>query len=233
MKEGGVMQIKLDTEEFIVEIEHKKIKNMYLRIKTGNVLMISAHPHVPEEQIKNFIVSKKQWILSANDRVKNKNKLQENKGVNQSKIQYLGEIKELQIVKATKNAIKIEEDKIVLWVKEENQAQIIFENLVKKELLRYIIPYQDKFNAIMDDYRLPHPTVSFRKMTSKWGSCIPKKAKITLNVNLIYMPMECLIYVLLHEYAHMIVPNHSKRFYEVIGFYMPEYKKIQKILKEK
>ena len=39
-------------------------------------------------------------------------------------------------------------------------------------------------------------------------------------------------YVLLHEYVHLIVPNHSERFYRIIEMRMPKYREIQKILRE-
>lgn len=33
----------------------------------------------------------------------------------------------------------------------------------------------------------------------------------------------CVDSVLWHEYAHLIVPNHSQRFYSVILHHMPDY----------
>jgi predicted metal-dependent hydrolase len=36
--------------------------------------------------------------------------------------------------------------------------------------------------------------------------------------------------VLLHEYAHLLEANHSKRFYAIIESYMPEYKIYRKLL---
>ena len=61
-------------------------------------------------------------------------------------------------------------------------------------------------------------------MKSRWGVCFPNKHSITLSTRLIHYPVECFEYVLLHEYAHFLVPNHSKEFYEVIEKYMPDYK---------
>ncbi len=227
------MEVTLENKVFNVEIQRKRIKNIYLKIKKENELIVSAHPLVPLFQIENFLLSKKEWIIEANERVKKKSSLNENKGTRNQKIQYLGEIKDLEIVASSKPALKVEPSRIVLYIKDISKAQVTFENLAKKELKKYCDQYQNQFNLIMDDYHLPHPTVSFRKMVSKWGSCIPKKAKITMNVNLIYMPLECLYYVLLHEYSHMIVPNHSKRFYDLIEMYMPDYKRFRKMLREK
>ena len=62
------------------------------------------------------------------------------------------------------------------------------------------------------------------------GSCQFQKSKIVLNKALVYYPLECLHYVVLHEYLHLIVPNHSKRFHELMAYHMPDYKKIKYLL---
>ena len=67
-------------------------------------------------------------------------------------------------------------------------------------------------------------------MTSRWGSCIPSRCKITINKNLIYSPFECLEYVVLHEVAHLIEANHSKNFYAIIEKVMPDWKTRKKLL---
>lgn len=38
------------------------------------------------------------------------------------------------------------------------------------------------------------------------------------------MPPQALRYLIIHELAHLIVPNHSRRFWEVVGCYEPNYK---------
>ena len=72
--------------------------------------------------------------------------------------------------------------------------------------------------------------MKIRNMTSKWGSCMPHTGEITMNLSLIHYPLECIDYVLLHEYVHLIVPNHSKRFYQLIEYHMPNYKKYKSML---
>ena len=68
------------------------------------------------------------------------------------------------------------------------------------------------------------PTIKIREMKSRWGSCIPAKQQITLNKRLIHYPVEFIEYVVLHEFVHLIQPNHSKAFYHIIEYHMPDYK---------
>ncbi|MGN1131041.1 MAG: M48 family metallopeptidase [Ruminococcus sp.] len=37
-------------------------------------------------------------------------------------------------------------------------------------------------------------------------------------------------YVIVHEFSHLIVPNHSKDFYSVVSEFCPNYKEIKKEL---
>ena len=39
--------------------------------------------------------------------------------------------------------------------------------------------------------------------------------------------------VVVHELSHIVYPNHSKDFYKLIEKYMPNYKELDKYLKEK
>ena len=60
-------------------------------------------------------------------------------------------------------------------------------------------------------------------MTSRWGSCQIKKNTITLNRRLIETPMECIEYVVVHEFTHFLQPNHSRKFYDLLAVFMPDW----------
>lgn len=69
-----------------------------------------------------------------------------------------------------------------------------------------------------------YPVIKYRYMTSRWGSCQPEKGIVTLNSKLVAVPKECLKYVVVHEFAHFIHPNHSRDFYHLVETIMPDYK---------
>lgn len=51
---------------------------------------------------------------------------------------------------------------------------------------------------------------------SRWGSCTSVDRSIRLSDRLKGMPSYVVDYVLLHELAHLIEPNHSKRFWALV-----------------
>lgn len=77
--------------------------------------------------------------------------------------------------------------------------------------------------GLMQDLQQPFPALKIRKMRSRWGSCT-KDGLITLNLELIKMPLECIDYVVTHELCHLVEFNHSARFYELQSRYVSDWK---------
>lgn len=91
----------------------------------------------------------------------------------------------------------------------------------------------NNFNKVADIFAqkgIAKPTLKMRKMKSRWGSCNYTNKIITLSTHLIYCTEEQIYYVIVHEFSHLIVPNHSKDFYSVVSEFCPDYKDIKKEL---
>ncbi|MDR2580456.1 MAG: M48 family metallopeptidase [Fibromonadaceae bacterium] len=71
-----------------------------------------------------------------------------------------------------------------------------------------------------------------RKMKSRWGTCDIKTGKITFSTSLIKKNLRCIEYVVAHELAHLIVADHSKKFYAVMAKHFPYWKEIRKELNQ-
>ena len=74
--------------------------------------------------------------------------------------------------------------------------------------------------------------LSIKKMTSRWGSCNPKKGYINLNLSLIKMPRRMIEYVALHEMIHFFHYNHDKKFYAMMSEKMPDWQSRERELRE-
>ena len=56
-------------------------------------------------------------------------------------------------------------------------------------------------------------------MTTRWGSCTTTTGEIRLSDRLQPLPAWVVDYVLLHELAHLIEPNHDQRFWRWVDRY--------------
>jgi predicted metal-dependent hydrolase len=70
-------------------------------------------------------------------------------------------------------------------------------------------------------YDLPRPrSVTWTdRQRSRWGSCSPATGEIRVSRRLAEWPSWVLDYVLVHELAHLVEPNHSAAFHALVDRY--------------
>lgn len=68
------------------------------------------------------------------------------------------------------------------------------------------------------------PTVKIMKLKKRWGS-LSKNKTLTLNLDLIKAPKECIEYVIIHELCHLVHHNHSPEFYRLLERSLPDWVK--------
>lgn len=71
----------------------------------------------------------------------------------------------------------------------------------------------------LDDSARPRSVRWVDNQNSRWGSCTPADGSIRLSRRLLGMPEWVVDYVLVHELAHLIVPGHGPRFWELVSRY--------------
>ncbi len=213
------MQIKIGDNYYDVVIEKKKgVKNTYLRVKKDLKLYVSTNRLVSDRQIKHTIEENMKAIVSMYE--KQLYKQQENSGFS-----FLG--KKYDEIRTTGKEISLGTEKVFIghdveeadldkWYKK--QAQELFAN-------RLEYWYQNF------DRKIPYPTLTIRKMTSRWGVCNAKLKRVTLNLELIKKDPDCLDYVIVHELSHFIELNHSARFWKVVESNYPNYREIRNKMK--
>lgn len=73
--------------------------------------------------------------------------------------------------------------------------------------------------------------ISLKNNHSKFGSCSSKN-DITISTSLLVSREDVLDYVIIHELAHTIEHNHSKRFWKLVKEIVPDYKEKIKYLRD-
>ena len=70
-----------------------------------------------------------------------------------------------------------------------------------------------------------------RAMSTRWGSCTPKTARIRVNVRLAAYPPTCLDYVVAHELTHLLEPSHNERFHALLAGAYPDERTARALLR--
>ncbi len=211
------MKFTCNNKDYDVVIERKRRnRNTYIRVKDDLSILVTTNTLTTDRYIRSLLEESSSSIIRMIDRqvVKNKN----NEGFN-----YLG--KKYDIIYVDYCDISIGEEKVFLrkgfnidkWYKK--QAKKLF-----KERLNY---WYSNFSR-----RIPHPGLRIRKMTSRWGVCNTRLRIITLNLELIKRDTKYLDYVIVHELSHLIYPNHSKDFWNLVEENIGDCKNYRKEMKE-
>ncbi|MFH2113021.1 MAG: SprT family zinc-dependent metalloprotease [Spirochaetota bacterium] len=80
-----------------------------------------------------------------------------------------------------------------------------------------------------DRFDIGTPGFTIRKMGTRWGSC-SRAGRITLNLELIKAPKDCIDYVITHELCHLMEPHHGPRFWRLMEMVMPDWEERRKRL---
>jgi hypothetical protein len=217
-------------ENIAVTVEKKNIKHMYIRILPPNgEVKVSAPLFVKDEEIANFIKSKKDWILKKQKYILENDIKSPLKYVNGEKHYLWGKEYELQLI-SNENVKRSVVKGNIIYLPVPKRSTIekrkgILDELYRRELKMAIPPVLDNCTRIVG--KKP-ASVNVRKMKN-WGNC-KKDGRITLNLNLAKKDKECLEYVMIHELCHLIEFNHGKNFKRLMDKFCPDWKEIKKRL---
>lgn len=238
MKEQMYIRIK-NIEIPIVLRSYKTAKHLKMYFKS-NILYISKPKYVSVKKAMEFITENEAEIY------KMYIKLNDNEN---SKVKYWnnGEIFSIKGENYTVISKGIDSNKINLCIDNDDKKFLISYpknlsgdekkyNIDKgvKKLLKYNteiylekrVPYWSKRTNI------PYKKFKVNDATSKFGSCLPTTKVMHFSSRLFMLPEDKIDAVIVHELCHIVHPNHSKDFYNLVRNFIPNYDEINKWLKQ-
>ncbi|MBQ9046439.1 MAG: M48 family metallopeptidase [Solobacterium sp.] len=231
--ERFVMEVLIGGKTVPVEIQRKRMKNMYLRVRPDGSIFVTCPYHVDERTVRDFVLSREAWILKVRLQ-QARTEVINREGVSGPIIYWLGEKKYVRYLEGSRDSCEIDGDILTFRLKEETDERIrrTFRKTAARALEAMIAEHRSEWDEkICMPAGIPYPEISVKYMTSRWGVCYPSKHRITLSTRLIHYPEVCMEAVLLHEYVHFLAPDHSDRFYRYVYRFMPDYDIYDKMLK--
>lgn len=211
------MQITIDGITYDVIIERKNNKNTYLRVKEDLNIYVTTSYLTPNFMIEKLIKDNIPFIKKQIDKM--------GKRIDKKEKNYiLGEEINIEV---NKNIKKTSFDGTTLYVKNKSDIEKWYKKATKKIFEKHLNDVYNRFTV-----SVPFPKLCIRKMTTRWGVNNTRLKKVTLNSELIYKDSKYLDYVIVHELAHFIHPNHGKGFWKLVEENEPNYKRLRKELQE-
>ena len=188
-------------------------------------LTVRAPLHTPIERIEQFVREKDAWIRRKINQVSARPRPLRREFIDGSSFLYCGrecrfEIYDGEAISCTETLLfprallSQAREEMLFWYRQEARR-------VVTERVRY---YAEKMNL---EYR----AIALSNADTRWGSCSPTDG-LRFNWRLIMVPPEALDYVVVHELAHVIVRNHSWRFWDKVREFFPAYIAARRWLKQ-
>ena len=212
-----------------VKIVRKDVKNITLKVRPNGEAILTTPKAASDEHIKFIIKKRAKWIAKKREFFASF-KTPQKEYVSGEDFRYLGRSYRLKVVQSEEECVKLQRGYIELFVKDKSNLKrkenLVYEWYHEKAMLYFFNILQEFNKIVKQDIK----SVKIRQMKTRWGSCNPYKSYINLNIELIKKPRACIEYVVFHELVHLLHPDHSKKFYDYLTLYMPDWQKRKEIL---
>jgi len=218
-------QIKVS--DLVIEVEHKKIKNLHLSVNPPNGwVRIAAPMNIDDEALRLFAVSKLAWVHKQQRKFDEQARQSEREFVSGESHYFKGERYLLNVIYHKGNPKIVIRNKtyIDLYVRE-GSAQLLRQRVLTewyRKKLKAVIPelinkWQGIIGVQVEDWGV-------KQMKTKWGTCSIEEKRIWLNLELAKKPERCLEYIVAHEMVHLLERKHNDHFVALMDQFMPQWR---------
>ncbi len=126
-------------------------------------------------------------------------------------------IKDILVVRAPENIPESRLEKVVAELKARIERKHLKEEL---NIHQYLLTRAKEFNLQYFENKLKINSIEYvTDQNSKFGCCNYRTGCIRISHRISAMPQWVRDYVVIHELAHLAVPDHSKAFWDIVNRY--------------
>ena len=202
----------------------------------GTDLQVRVPEHLEDQRVAEILKQKRPWIRSKVAELKRVPPHRTKELVSGESFPYLGRNYRLKVQEGNQVGVCLSGGYLRATIRpteqREHQALRIQQYLENWYRSRALERLQDKTHRYAQQIGVLPAGISVRSFKSRWGSC-DKKGEVVFNWNIIKAPHSIVDYVVIHELCHLIHPNHSKDFWQLVGRFDTAYLGHRQWLKEK
>ena len=207
-----------------------KRKKLTITVGRDRAVIVHAPEGTSEETVRRVVDAKRQWLY---EKLRHPQKYRDQPPapgkelVSGELMPYLGKNYRIELVDSDSKLICFDQ-KFFVPRSLESERQNAFRHWYKEKASERILP------RVRQTAKALGVNVNDAKIIGsrfRWGSCTPKD-NVNFNWRLIKAPMFVIDYVIVHELAHLIEPNHTPRFWNIVKAQVPGMEKAKAWLKE-
>jgi predicted metal-dependent hydrolase len=215
---------------YTVKLQRRKTLGLY--VLADGEIEVRAPLRTAQRTIVAFVEQRADWVLKT--RAKQLQRQQWQIPVETSSSSwYLGSALQLQVVAGADTRIVCDEQYLRVTIRDPDNLALLTRYLEAWYRTQALTIFSERLLLVCQRFPgiLAAPELRLRKMRRRWGSC-SRSGRVTLNVDLVKLPLTLIDYVIAHELCHLSEFNHGQKFYRLLQHVMPDWKQREVLLKQ-
>jgi predicted metal-dependent hydrolase len=215
-------------KQLAYDIKYSNRKTLNITVERDRSIVVRAPHHLSESRISELVYSKRQWIkekLAHSQKYPIDSEYKE--FVSGETLMYLGRNYQLLVEDRDIEDVLFEQ-RFIISRDQQTKANDLFKKWYKTQAIKKIEPIAKR---VAKNLGVVYNECKVSEMKYRWGSCTPAN-NIIFNWRIIKAPMFVVEYLVAHELVHLIEPNHTPRFWNVLSIQAPNYQRAKGWLKK-
>lgn len=217
--------------DFSYSIKFQRRKTLAVHVLADGEVEVRAPLGLSERHIVRFVEERSDWVIRTREKQRAKHSWQ-NDVAPGAQLWYLGTPRRLEVHRGVGSAVFVDADKLQVFARDPHNLPALERQLESWWRVQAEVLFGERLREISKLFPgLAPPALRLRKMRQRWGSC-SRRGQVTLNTELIKLPIALIDYVIAHELCHLFEFNHSQRFYRHLTAAMPDWQQREALLKQ-
>ncbi len=224
----------LDAVSYTIK-KHPQARHIKLRVSLRNGVEVVVPLKFNEKKVAAFVAEHQAWIT------KSLAKLQEKAArlptvacfarPDEIRLTALDEVWQVRYIEHKKSEVIMTPQRVLIVSGNVTQVTVYKKILLHWLKARARVYLGDTLQRLSVATGLEYKALTVRGQQTIWGSCTAKK-NISLNYKLIFLPVNLVEHIILHELAHTVHLNHSAAFWRLLARFDPQWNQHRKAVRQ-
>lgn len=217
------------------EIDYKvvrsaKRKKLTITVERDRAVVVRAPESISDDEVRRIVDAKRQWILG---KLRSSQKYEDRlhppgkEVVSGESAPFLGRDYRIEITETESGGVEFEQGFLVPPAKQPRRREVLRDWYIGEARNRILSRAEQHARELGVEFT----NARIVDNRYRWGSCTVGDS-VNFNWRLIKAPMFVIDYVIVHELAHLIEPNHTAAFWSIVRAKTPTMEKAKTWLKE-
>jgi predicted metal-dependent hydrolase len=211
------------------EVVYSDRKTIRITVERDRTVTVRAPKQADDLAVSNAVESKRLWIWEkTRDPHKYPGSKLRKEYVTGETFLFLGQQYSLSLTGAQRGEVRILGHQLVISAADRLAGSSLIRSWYLRQAKEILPPRIVRFAATVG---VEFNRVWVRDLKFRWGSCTPR-GTLTFNWRILQAPMVVVNYLIVHELAHVLVPNHSKDFQNLVAVHAPNWERARLWLRQ-